>query len=867
MDLSMPLQIDHERFLEVKQLSTIDSKQLFVKLASSAKGLNPYQVNQNRKKYGSNAILVGVHESVAIKFLKLFFSPLSVLLLVLSLVSYMTGEHKGALVILVIIFLSSFLNALQEHKSNNAVKKLKSLVSCKASVFRNGEEVDIDLSEIVPGDIVHISAGSIIPADLRIIESKDLFISESALSGESLPSEKTSEPCRFEEIESVFDCKNVCFMGSHVISGTAKAIVLRTGENTFFGELARETIAHKKTSSFDQGIKRFTWLMLRFMFVMAPIVFLINGFMKGNWVEAGLFAIALSIGLAPEMLPMLVTVNLAKGAIAMSRRRVIVKKLNAIQNLGAMDILCTDKTGTLTQDQIILEKYLDVSGNENDKVLEYAYLNSHYQEGLKNPLDLAVLQYTDVHKRLHESDTYTKIDEIPFDFQRRRMSVVLRKSQTSQILICKGAVEEIIHCCKHAQVGSDLVPLDAHHHSHLEKVVEDLNNDGFRVIALAIKEESISHKAYSVDDESDLVLIGCVAFLDPPKESARLAIEELNGLGVQVKILTGDNALVTRKICHDVGLKIDQVVLGSEVDEMVDDELLSVAEKVVVFAKMTPQQKARVIAALQKQGHVVGYMGDGINDGPGLKVADVSISVDTGVDIAKETADIILLEKSLMILREGVIEGRKVFGNIMKYLKMSASSTFGNVLSMVGASAIFPFLPMLPEQVLLNDLLYDLSQTSVPTDTVDQEYLEKPKSWDISGIGRYMLTIGPLSSVFDYITFAFLWFVLKANTADYSALFQTGWFVESLLSQTLIVHVIRTGKMPFLQSKPSAPLLMTTLGICILGVILPYTNLAQGIGMVGLPTTYWYGITLIIPAYLLTTQLLKTFLIRRAGLI
>ena len=863
----MPSQIDHEEFLEVKRLSSVDVQQLFVQFCSSVNGLSADQAKLHLKEYGQNTILVGVHQSVALKFLKLFFSPLSVLLLALALVSYLTGEPKGAFVILVIILLSTVLNAVQEHKSNNAVKKLKSLVSCKASVFRDLKEVDVDLSEIVVGDVVHISAGSIIPADLRIIESKDLFVSEAALSGESLPSEKISEPANLEQVQSVFDCKNICFMGSHVISGTARAIVLRTGEHTFFGELARETITQKKVSGFDQGIKRFTWLMLRFMFVMAPIVFLMNGLMKGDWVEAGLFAIALSIGLAPEMLPMLVTVNLAKGAIAMSRKRVIVKKLNAIQNLGAMDILCTDKTGTLTQDQIILEKYLDVSGQENDKVLEYAYLNSHYQEGLKNPLDLAVLQYTDVHKRLHEKDVYKKIDEIPFDFQRRRMSVVLKRNEGSQILICKGAVEEIVQCCKYAQVGDDLVPLGAAHHSHLEQVVADLNNDGFRVIALAVKEEAISKKSYSVNDESDLVLMGCVAFLDPPKESVRLAIEELNGLGVKVKILTGDNELVTRKICHDVGLEIDQVVLGSEVDEMTDDALLSLAESVVVFAKMTPQQKARVISALQQQGHVVGYMGDGINDGPGLKVADVSISVDTGVDIAKETADIILLEKNLMILRDGVLEGRKVFGNIMKYLKMSASSTFGNVLSMVGASAIFPFLPMLPEQVLLNDLLYDLSQTSVPTDYVDQEYIEKPKAWDISGIGRYMLTIGPISSVFDYLTFAFLWFILKANNPAGSALFQTGWFVESLLSQTLIVHVIRTGKIPFLQSKPSTPLLATTFAICMLGVILPFTNLAQGIGMVKLPTTYWYGISVIIPAYLLTTQLIKNFLIKRIGLI
>jgi Mg2+-importing ATPase len=472
-----------------------------------------------------------------------------------------------------------------------------------------------------------------------------------------------------------------------------------------------------------------------------------------------------------------------------------------------------------------------------------------------------------VHKKLHDADTYQKIDEIPFDFQRRRMSVIVQKSDASQILICKGAVEEIIHCCSYAQAGSTLVPLDKGHHAHLEKVVAELNNEGFRVIAVAIKEEPIGQQSYGVKDETDLVLLGYIAFLDPPKDSAGAAIKKLNSLGVQVKILTGDNELITLKICHDVGLLVHQVMLGSQVDGMTDTDLMLVVDKVSVFAKMTPQQKARVITLLQKQGHVVGYMGDGINDGPGLKVADVSISVDTGVDIAKETADIILLEKSLMILQDGVIEGRRVFGNIMKYLKMSASSTFGNVLSMVGASAILPFLPMLPEHVLLNDLLYDFSQTSVPMDDVDQEYLAQPRAWDISGIGHYMLTIGPISSLFDYITFAFLWFVLHANSVGQSTLFQTGWFVESLLSQTLIVHVIRTGKIPFIESKPSPFLLMTTLGICIFGAFLPYTSLGQSIQMQGLPKLYWYGIVFIIPGYLLTTQLIKTFLIKRFGLI
>lgn len=863
----MRLEAEKSKIGKLQNLASTALENLYLQLSSSSSGLSSSQAAAYRKAYGSNQILVGLHESVILKFLKLFFSPLSVLLLVLALVSYLTGEPKGALVILFIVLLSTVLTSVQEHKSNHAAKKLKALVACKTTVLRDGVAVEIDFSEVVPGDIVLLSAGAIIPADLRVIESKDLFVNEAALSGESLPAEKTKECSDADQVESVFDYPNICFMGSHVVSGTASALVISVGENTFFGEIARETISQKKVSSFDQGIKNFAWLMIRFMLVMAPTVFLINGLLKGNWVEAALFAIALSIGLAPEMLPMLVTVNLAKGAIAMSKRRVIVKRLNAIQNFGAMDILCTDKTGTLTQDQIILEKYLDVNGQENDKVLEFAYLNSHYQSGLKNPLDLAVLKYTDVHKKLHDADTYKKIDEIPFDFQRRRMSVIVQKSDTSQILICKGAVEEIIHCCRYAQGKSRLISLDKSHHARLEKVVADLNGEGFRVIAVAVKEEPIGHRPYGVSDEADLVLVGYIAFLDPPKDSAGAAIKKLNSLGVQVKILTGDNELITRKICHDVDLPINQVMLGSQVDNMTDDDLIQVIDKVSVFAKMTPQQKARVIGLLQKQGHVVGYMGDGINDGPGLKVADVSLSVDTGVDIAKETADIILLEKSLMILQDGVIEGRRVFGNIMKYLKMSASSTFGNVLSMVGASAILPFLPMLPGHVLLNDLLYDFSQTSVPTDEVDQEYLAQPKAWDISGIGHYMLTIGPISSLFDYMTFAFLWFVLQANSMTQATLFQTGWFVESLLSQTLIVHVIRTGKIPFIQSKPGPFLLMTTLAICFLGALLPYTALGKSVQMQALPALYWYGIAFIIPAYLLTTQLIKTFLIKRFGLI
>jgi Mg2+-importing ATPase len=656
-------------------------------------------------------------------------------------------------------------------------------------------------------------------------------------------------------------------MGSHVVSGMGDALVLKTGNASFFGELARETTAQTKKSSFDQGINRFTWLMVRLMAVMIPSVFLINGFIKGDWLEAALFAIAVGVGLAPEMLPMLVTINLAKGAIALSQKLVIVKRLNAVQNLGAMNILCTDKTGTLTQDEIILERHVDVNGKEDVRVLEYAYLNSHYQAGLKNLLDVAVLKHEEVHHKLHGENTYEKIDEIPFDFQRRRMSVVIRKNDQEDILICKGAVEEIISCCKYAQVEDKLVEIAKDDQLHLEKVVQALNNDGFRVIAVAIKQEARVDKAYGIPDESDLILLGYVAFLDPPKESAKPAIEALGECGVEVKILTGDNELITRKVCKEVGLAVDRVVHGSQIDDLNDSQLAKEVAITQIFVKMTPQQKARVIRILQSQGHVVGYLGDGINDGPGLKVADVSISVDSAVDIAKESADIILLEKSLMVLYQGVLEGRRVFGNIMKYLKMSASSNFGNMFSMLGASALLPFLPMAPIQILLNNLLYDFSQTAVPTDKVDPEYLQRPRAWDVGGLARYIFCIGPISSIFDYLTFAFLWFVLKANTPELSPLFQTGWFVESLLSQTLVVYVIRTGKIPFKESSPSLPLVVTTLVICTLGIVLPYTFLGAGFQMVELPDAYWYGLTLLLPCYLLLTQLVKVWFIRKWGVI
>lgn len=851
---------------QIKRLATVTLQQIFEDLNSSPSGLTTQQAIENFQKYGANILALAYEEHPIFKFLKLLLSPLSILLIFLSMGSYVTGEKKGAIVIAMMVFLSTFLTFIQEHKSNQAAEKLRKMVGTRVRVLREGQILDIDLNSLVPGDIVELSAGDLIPADIRLLASKDLFIDQASLTGESLPTEKTHFVTEQNPL-SIFDWNNICFMGSHVISGTASAVVLRTAGGSFFGELVQEITTQTKSSSFEDGIQKFTWLMIRFMMIMVPMVFLINGLMKGSWFEAALFAIAMGVGLAPEMLPMLVTINLANGAIALSKKRVIIKRLHSIQNLGAMDVLCTDKTGTLTEDRIVLERHVDVHGDSDERVLEFAYLNSHYQSGLKNLLDVAVLKHVEVHQKLHDEDVYQKIDEIPFDFQRRRMSVVIRKNHVEDILICKGAVEEIFSCCKYAQVGNELISLDENHEKKLNEVIASLNNEGFRVIAVAIKQEPMNGMAYSVQDETDLILLGYIAFLDPPKESAGPAIKALQHYGVEVKILTGDNELITRKICRDVGLNVKQLVYGSDIELMNDERLSIVVETSNIFVKMTPHQKARVIKALRECGHLVGYLGDGINDGPSLKVADVSISVDSAVDIAKESADVILLEKSLMVLQEALLEGRRVFGNIMKYIKMSASSNFGNMFSMLGASAFLPFLPIAPTQILLNNLLYDFSQTAVPTDDVDREYLKIPRPWKVDDLATYILYIGPISSIFDYLTFALMWFVLKANTQEMAGLFQTGWFVESLLSQTLVVHIIRTGKIPFLESSPSKPLFMTTIGICILGVILPYTNIGASFQLQALPTIYWFGLAFLLPTYLLLTQVIKVFLIKKFGLI
>ncbi|MDO9282344.1 MAG: magnesium-translocating P-type ATPase [Methylotenera sp.] len=855
---------------QLHQHSNLEASDVLLALNSSLDGLSAIEAKKRLAKIGLNVVVSEKQKPFFLRFLSYFISPLPLLLLSLSLVAFFTGEFRGAEVIVLMVFLSTTLAFAQEYRSSKAAKSLRAMVSTKASVLRKfapdtpGQTIELEMSQLVLGDIVHLSAGDMIPADVRLLSAKDLFVNQSSLTGESMPVEKHAAR-NLCTTTNMPELPNICFMGTHVVSGAAVAVAVATGRHTFFGSIASSVVGVRELTSFDRGIQKFIWLIIRIMLVMVPAVFLINGFVKGNWMEALLFASAVAVGLAPEMLPMLITINLAKGAMAMSRKKVIVKRLNAIQNFGATDILCTDKTGTLTQDKVVLERHVDIFGKDDDRVLEYAYLNSHYQSGLKNLLDIAVLEHAEVHKRLHEADSYLKVDEIPFDFQRRRMSVIVEKNKTSHLLICKGAVEEIFSVCDRVQKSSGALTLEPLHIEEVNRVVNDLNEDGFRVIAVAYKEVSFNQLVYEPVDESNLILSGYIAFLDPPKESAAPAIASLLQCGVQVKILTGDNEVVSRKICHDVGLSVDGIMLGSQIEAMTDLELANKAEVATVFAKLSPQQKARVIYALQSKNHVVGFMGDGINDGPALKVADVGISVDTAVDIAKESADIILLEKNLLVIKEGIIEGRKVFGNIIKYIRMSASSNFGNMFSVLGASAFLPFLPMAPVQILFNNLLYDFSQTSVATDSVDEEYLSKPRKWEIANISRYILTIGPISSIFDYLTFGLMWFIFDCTTPERAGLFQTAWFVESLLSQTLIVHVLRTGKIPFLQSKPSLPLLITTVVICIIGAYLPYSALAPALQMTPLPSIFWLYLAIILVLYLGLTQMVKAYLIRRFG--
>jgi P-type Mg2+ transporter len=850
------------------ELCSLSKEEALPKLNSRINGLTNSEAEERLEKYGLN--IFAKKESYI--FLKdmwhRFKNPLIVQLLIICAVSFFIGDTGAVIVVGCMICISVFLGYIQERRSSRASEKLQKLVQVTTIVLRDGKEIQIPINEIVPGDIVALAAGSIVPADIRIIQAKDFFVSQAALTGESMPVEKFATNSNNSSAEPL-ELSNACFQGSNVISGSAHAVVINTGASTFLGSLSKKLSDRKENTSFDQGIKSFVLLMTRFMLIMVSLTFLIVGFTKHNWINALLFSLSVAVGLTPQMLPMIMTVCLSKGAVVMSKKKVIVKKLKAIQNFGAMNILCTDKTGTLTQNNIILEKYVDVAGRESRNVLEYAYMNSYYQTGLRNLLDEAIL----AHEDLDVERNCNKIDEIPFDFIRKRMSVII-DSEQQHVLVCKGAVEDIYSICSHYQIDKDIYPLIGIMKDELMEDYRDLSSEGYRILAIAYKEFDRDKKTFSIVDEKDLILLGYVAFLDPPKDSAKKALKSLKTFGVDVKVLTGDNEFVTKKICSDVGIISKKVITGHELSKMDPDTFKNTIINNNAFARLNPTQKEQIIHTLRKMDNVVGFLGDGINDVPAMKAADVSISVDGAVDIAKESADIILLEQSLLVLKNGIIEGRNIFANIIKYIKMGASSNFGNMFSVVGASYFLPFLPMAPIQILTNNLLYDISQTGIPTDNVDIEFIKKPKKWDIDCIKKFMLFIGPTSSIFDYATYFLMLYVFNcilfnsigidaASKTYYEHLFQTGWFVESLLTQTLIVHIIRTNKIPFFQSIASTPMILITLTVMIVGIILPYSPLANLLMFVPLPVIYWLWIAGFIISYCILTHAVKVWFIKK----
>ena len=866
------------------------------RLNSSRQGLTTEDALERLDEYGRNEVAHEQAPPALIQLLQAFNNPFIYVLMALAAVSFVTdywlplrnGEETdltGIIIIVTMVSLSGLLRFWQEFRTNKAAQALKSMVRTTATVLRRGPgnmgptQEEIAIEELVPGDIIFLAAGDLVPADVRLLESRDLFVSQSILSGESLPVEKydvlasvSGKGCdRLPEPnkdKSLLEMGNICLMGTNVTSGRAQAVVVATGNRTWFGSLAKSIVGTRTQTAFDRGVNSVSWLLIRFMLVMVPIVLLINGFSKGDWVEASLFALAVAVGLTPEMLPMIVSSNLAKGAIAMSRRKVIVKRLNAIQNFGAMDVLCTDKTGTLTQDNIILEHHLDVSGSESDRVLTLAWLNSSSQSGARNLMDRAVLRFGEGRIAPATKERFVKLDELPFDFVRRRVSVSVEDVRHGdKSLICKGAVEEMLMVATHLREGDRVVALDETRRDLLLAKTQDYNAQGFRVLLVATRklDDSALTTPLCAADEQGLTVEGMLTFLDPPKESAGKAITALRDNGVAVKVLTGDNPVVTARICLEVGIDAHGILTGAQIEAMTDNELEREVETRSVFAKLTPLQKSRILKTLQKNGHTVGFLGDGINDAPALRDADVGISVDSAADIAKEASDIILLEKDLMVLEEGVIKGRETFGNIIKYLNMTASSNFGNVFSVLVASAFIPFLPMLAIHLLIQNLMYDLSQLSLPWDKMDKEFLRKPRKWDAKNIGRFMLWIGPTSSIFDITTFALMWYVFAANNVEAQALFQSGWFIEGLLSQTLVVHMLRTQKIPFIQSRATLPVLLTTALIMAMGIYIPFSPLGAMVGLEPLPLSYFPWLVATLLSYCVVAQGMKHFYIKRFG--
>ncbi|MEG0975360.1 MAG: magnesium-translocating P-type ATPase [Comamonas sp.] len=857
---------------------------LLQSLHSSAQGLDADQVHAARAVVGWNTIAQDKPMSAAEHLWLCFRTPFNLLLTLLAIVSWVTDDLKATMVIGSMVAIATVLRFWQEGRANKAAASLQAMVSNTATVMRRGTghkpeadapqdarpsrfppmfaALELPVRELVPGDIIKLSAGDMVPADCRLLAAKDLFLAQSAMTGESMPVEKYAQ-LQSEDLSNPVELENIVFMGTNVVSGAGVAVVLTTGNHTYLGALAgKATAMERAPTAFQTGVNKVSWVLIRFMLVMVPLVFAINGFTKGDWSEALLFALSVAVGLTPEMLPMIVTATLAKGAVYLSRKQVIVKRLDAIQNFGAMDVLCTDKTGTLTQDKIFLSRHLNAWGDESQYVLDMAYLNSYYQTGLKNLLDVAVLEHGELSSAVQ---AYTKVDEVPFDFVRRRMSVVVSKGGDKHTVITKGAVDEVLQVCTAVRAADSQIALDAALRARIVATTEELNGQGLRVVAVATRDTAAGQHSYGVADEADMVLCGFVAFIDPPKESTAPALQALIAHGVQIKVLTGDNAAVTAKVCKEVGITQQAIILGGEVEQMDDAQLAQVVESHNIFAKLSPAHKERIVRMLKTNGHVVGFMGDGINDAAALRAADIGISVDTAVDVAKEAADIILLEKSLMVLEQGVQEGRRTFANMLKYIKMTASSNFGNVFSVLVASAFVPFLPMLPLQLLVQNLVYDISQTAIPFDNVDDELIAKPQRWNPADVGRFMLFFGPVSSIFDITTFVVMWKVFGANSPEHQTLFQSGWFVVGLLTQSLIVHMIRTGRIPFIQSRAAWPVSLMTLVVIAIGIFLPMGPLAPYFKLQALPGMYFVFLGGVLVAYMLLTQVMKKWYIRRYG--
>ena len=862
----------------------------FATYKTSALGLVDDQVEENRDTYGENVITKGQEDSMIKKIYESIINPFTVILLVIALVSFITnvwlakpGEQDPttSIIIVTLVLISGGIRFIQELRSDKAASNLSRMIVNTATVLRDGAEQEIPIDEIVVGDVIKLSAGDMIPADVVLIDSRDFFVQQSGLTGESDAVEKVClRKADSQNLDSLLESESLAFMGTNVISGRATAVVLVVGDETMMGAIEQTINTYDEPTSFEREMNTISWLLIRLMLVMVPVVFVINGLTDGDWLEAGVFALSVGVGLTPEMLPMIITASLAKGSIIMAKEKVVIKKLNAIQDLGAIDILCTDKTGTLTQDEIVLEYPLDIHGELDLSVLRRAYLNSYFQTGLKNLMDRAIINRTQKEAKKHEivrdlDQTFHKIDELPFDFERRRMSVIVKDEDGVVSMVTKGALEEMLSVSTYVEYKGEIKRLTDEVRQEVLAEVAQLNEQGLRVLGVSYKTDLDENDIFSVEDERDMILTGYLAFLDPPKPSAAPAIKALAEYGVTTKILTGDNEKVTQAVCEKVGLDVERILLGSEIDTMTDQELAEVVETTTVFAKLSPDQKARIILCLKNNGHKVGYMGDGINDAPSMKVSDVGISVDTAVDIAKETADVILLDKDLMVLEKGLVEGRKVYANMTKYIKMTVSSNFGNIFSLLFASIFLPFLPMAPVHLIVLNLIYDLSCIALPFDNVDKEFLKKPRIWEANSIMRFMAWIGPISSVFDIITYMLLYFLVvpmilghgynhgAADAAAFIMVFQTGWFIESMWSQTMVIHMLRSPKLPFIQSRPAFSVVVTTLAAAFFVTSLPYSPLASILKLSQLNGLYFVLLFAIIVLYMLSVTVVKRIYIKK----